>query len=491
MKTARMSASPSADVCAVLPGKLRTPDATDVIARQRLFSTLDELERYPLLWMADAPGSGKTTLIASYLAARELRHMWIMLDPRDSDPETFVHYLNLAAVALEPRCRGQLPELTIEDRRDITGFARRLWRTLAEHLGHHWYLVLDNIHEISDNSVVHQILRVAADELPYGTRLYLVGRSTPGRSYVRSLANHNLVLLERRTLRFTLEETRELLAIHARDAEAPTFLQLSDGWATGLILLLAFDERGDATPMNIDDTSVQHVFDYFASEVFDRLRGSQRLALLRVAMLPHASLSMAESIAGQAHTAAMLESLVKRNLFVDKRSGKEPVYTFHALFRRFLRDRARRQIPTSERTRLSRVAATLLEEDHQLDAALELLFESSDHEAAEALLFRHADDYALQGRFSALLGWLRELPRTRHDTPEHLYWSACCTSADDAMAAETLYNAAYERFTECGDMQGRFLAAAGSAEAVVYRGNDLRKLDRWLDLFESAPQAWL
>jgi ATP/maltotriose-dependent transcriptional regulator MalT len=76
--------------------KLSRPRAAKVLARSRLFERLDEARGRPVVWVAGPPGSGKTTLISTYLASRRLSGLWYQIDAGDSDLATFFHYLGLA-----------------------------------------------------------------------------------------------------------------------------------------------------------------------------------------------------------------------------------------------------------------------------------------------------------------------------------------------------------------------------------------------------------
>ena len=90
--------------------KLTRPKLYDALPRPRLFSLLDDAATRPIVWICAPPGSGKTTLVASYLEARDLRHVWYQADIGDADPATFVHYMRTAASMVAGKAAAALPE---------------------------------------------------------------------------------------------------------------------------------------------------------------------------------------------------------------------------------------------------------------------------------------------------------------------------------------------------------------------------------------------
>ena len=106
--------------------KTTRPTLARTLARPRLFRRLDRAGQRPVTWVWAPPGSGKTTMVASYLAARRHRVLWYQMDEGDADVATFFYYLGGAA----PSRRRPLALLTTEYRAGLAVFARRFFREL-------------------------------------------------------------------------------------------------------------------------------------------------------------------------------------------------------------------------------------------------------------------------------------------------------------------------------------------------------------------------
>lgn len=105
--------------------KINRPKAPGVLLRQRLFAKLDQIRDKPVIWVSAPGGSGKTTLVSSYIDSRKLRCLWHTVDARDADPATFFYYLGLALLGKVSGRRKTLPHLTPERLPGIKTFARR------------------------------------------------------------------------------------------------------------------------------------------------------------------------------------------------------------------------------------------------------------------------------------------------------------------------------------------------------------------------------
>jgi ATP/maltotriose-dependent transcriptional regulator MalT len=66
--------------------KIAPPRINRVIPRRRLFDLLVQYDHQPTaVWIAGPAGSGKTSLMAGYLAAQELRAIWYQVDAGDAE----------------------------------------------------------------------------------------------------------------------------------------------------------------------------------------------------------------------------------------------------------------------------------------------------------------------------------------------------------------------------------------------------------------------
>ena len=101
----RTSAGPKAKRAPPI-AKITHPKSSGLYHRQRLFRLLDEYRDTPVTWISAPAGSGKTTLVASYLSNRKLKSIWYRVDEGDGDIAAFFYYMGLAA---KRRRRGNDP----------------------------------------------------------------------------------------------------------------------------------------------------------------------------------------------------------------------------------------------------------------------------------------------------------------------------------------------------------------------------------------------
>ena len=115
------------------PAKVTPPIPEGAIPRRRLFAELDRLRRRArAMWVSGQPGSGRN-IVATWLAARRAKRVWLRVDSADAELATFFHYLAVAVRAASGE-RVSLPALTPEYLPNLDAFARAFFRRLSERL---------------------------------------------------------------------------------------------------------------------------------------------------------------------------------------------------------------------------------------------------------------------------------------------------------------------------------------------------------------------
>jgi DNA-binding SARP family transcriptional activator len=462
--------------------KLTRPRVHRALLRQALFHRVDDARARPLVWVCGPPGAGKSTLVASYIGERKCRAAWYHVDPGDEDVATFFYYLAQAAPS-RGKSTPALPLLTPEHRADLPGFSRHFFRLFFQRMP---VLVLDNYHELSARSAVHDALDQAVVEVPEGCNIIAVSRGAPPQRFLRHELAERLASIDSQALRVSLEETREIAALrHALDeATVRRIHALADGWAAGIALALQRAEQvraGQSPAKELE--GLNDFFRFFAQQVLDALAPPLQEFLAVTSLLPAMTAAMADRLTGRDDAAAVLEDLYHRGLFTDRRPTQPPTYQYHDLFREFLAHR--HQSATDAGTLASRMreAGALLEKAGQHDHAIRLFLRAQDWVAARRAILASAASLLAQGRNASVREWIVAMPPDVVTAdPALTFWAGMAMLRIDPLAARRSFEAAYRAFEAAGDASGQTLACTGVIRSYMYEFADMRPLDPWIDV---------
>lgn len=470
---------------AAVLAKLTPPRLHAVIRRERLFTLLRELHRHhALIWVAGPPGAGKTSLVASYLAEQKQRTLWYHVDPGDADLATVFHYLAQAAQTAAGRKKLRLPALTPEFMADVPGFTRRFMRELWSKVPLPATLILDNYQELSIEAPLHKILPIALAEFPQGAALIAISRGDAPEPFARELVHNGVGHIRWGDLRLTFEETVSL-AGSTSDINRETLQALhakANGWVAGTILLLERLRANEPWNTPTLSESKTEVFHYFAEQVFERLDSSTQEVLMRTALLPWVTGTMANEVSEQPGAAQMIRDLYQRGLFVDRRADGQVRYQYHDLFREFLLDRYRIHLDGDDLLSCKRMAAKVAEKHGLQDSALALYAETQSWDELGRIICEIAEQLLTQGRYQTLQRYISILPPSeRQQRPWLLYWSGMSQLTFDPVAARKEFEQAYKEFEGSGDIQGLFLSCSCVIESYICGVDNMAPAITWGD----------
>ncbi|HLQ26479.1 MAG TPA: BTAD domain-containing putative transcriptional regulator [Acidiferrobacterales bacterium] len=473
----------------IVPAKITSPKPLHALARARMFRALDGARKRPAVWITAPPGAGKTTLVSTYLDQSKHKRLWYQVDEGDVDVATLFHYLGLAVKKAMPRTRKPLPKLAPEYLPNLNAFFRLFFRALFSRLEMPYILVFDNYQEVAADAAFHQAIGEAVSQMPAGSNIFILSRNDPPAAFAQLQVSGLMARIDWEILKLTAEESKRLIALK-KGAGWPLPLQerlyaLCEGWIAGLLLLLETSMGKDIADLPRQKFAPQVLFDYFGSQVFDRMELCAREILVQSAFLPKMTTQAVEQLTENANAGRVLLDLHRRNYFISKHGDDPPVYQYHPLFRNFLLNRAPAMFDPACLQTIKQHAAALLAESGQLEDAVGLWREVNEENGIIGLIVQHAANLLQQGRTKTLESWAGCLPEEAvQRTPWVLYWLGLSAMASDAGKSLRYLERAFALFDTEPNPTGAYLSWSAIVRCVMHRWGDYHPLDRWIGLFD-------
>ena len=220
--------------------KLRPPTLPEaLVQRARLDEILDTgVDANARLVLVSAPaGSGKSTLIASWLAGRTEASAWLQAEESDDDPGRFWAYLVEAISEVLPSVRAAVKPAVLASNGDDDMVISTLITALAESASP-LVIVVDDYHLIT-NDVIHQGMERLVELCPPQVTVVVSTRFDPPFRLGRLRVRGHLLEVRSDGLRFEPAEAATLLGGGAGSLGTDEIELLSgrtEGWAAGLVL---------------------------------------------------------------------------------------------------------------------------------------------------------------------------------------------------------------------------------------------------------------
>ncbi len=435
-----------------------------------MFDRLSDAMLKPLTWVAAPAGSGKTTVVTSYLDKSNIPCLWYQVDEGDADAANFFYYMGIAVNGLAGK-QKPLPVLTPEYLETLSIFTRRYFEELFSRIKPPFTIVFDNYQDVPETARFHEIINTGLSVIPEGIKIICISRVAPHSEFARIRANSMMGRIGWEDLQFSIDETEGVLHTGKKrkysSEHISTLQRITDGWVAGIVLLSEDTEIENFAPRE-DNIGSLGVFDYFATEVFKRVDDDTRALLIKTAFLPNVDPKTAEELTGIKTAGKILSSLSRENFFTTNYRQKS-LYQYHPLFREFLQAQARRLLSDQQILEVKKNAATLLREAGRYEDAVDIFISIDEWASASELIQNHAEGLLSQGRSETVRGWLDSLPPQRvEDAPYLLYWKGVCYSSVNPIEGIVLFERAFRLFMAQGDRMGMFLAWCASADLCLH-----------------------
>ena len=424
----RLAPAARSELSSLLTTKLFVPrPRTDLVVRPRLLRRLDEsMPNAQCTLVSASAGSGKTSLLAAWLASTHRPVAWLTLDERDQDVHQVLRYLVAALQTVAPACgRAALAWLAAPPPPPPEVVLTSLLNDLAA-LPEACLLVLDDYHVVRAPAV-HEALSFLVDHLPPALHLVIATRVDPPLPLPRLRARGQLTEVRVADLRFTVEEAASFLGdslgLPLSDEQIATLVERTEGWAAGLQLAgLALRDRPDPAAFVAAFAGGHRlVADYLVAEVLDHQPAPLRRFLLATAVLDRLSAPLCDALLaadGDAAAAApaagdsqtTLEALERANLFLVPLDDEQRWYRYHHLFAAVLRQRLLSTLPREEISALHRRAGEWCAAHGLAAEAIDHALAAGDLDKAAALIEVAGAVAVGRGEHATLQRWLDALP---------------------------------------------------------------------------------
>ncbi|MDF1615501.1 BTAD domain-containing putative transcriptional regulator [Desulfurivibrio dismutans] len=479
--------------------KITRPPGADRIVRERLFRLITGCRGdknpdrqaagpgRPITWVTGPAGCGKTTLVNSYLERCDHFQLWYRLDDNDNDIATLFYYLRLAA-GEQKVLVDELLQPTPECPLGLETFTRRYFESFYRLIPRPAIIVFDNFEEIAPESPFLSMFRLALEVLPPGVSIIVISRRQPPPHFARFRALQTMGVVGWDELRFTPEESRALLTTNEEWRFAPTEIETiceqTGGWVAGLVLLAEKlkNEPSREEPVRIVHT--EEIFNYFANETLAAAAEELRSFMLATAFLPEMTPRTAKELTGGS-AATILERLYQNHFFIERRRGREPIYSYHSLFGKFLRLTAAEVLTAAQLQAIKLKAAAILVDEETIEPAVELLLEAEALDELALLLQRRGLELLARGRQQVIIDWLGGLPEERRrKNPILLYWCGLAGQFSDPAGARRELEVVFSHCAE-GDPL-KFLAWSAIVDGFRFEWDDFTPLRNWIAWLDEA-----
>lgn len=327
----------------------RTPRPQPVVPREALFALLSAGDPAGVTLVSAPPGSGKTVLLRSWIAQAGLgdRAAWVTVERDEQDAQRFwLAVVRELRAALGPE--AFVEQLAPTPQFDGDALVARLLSELCM-LEEPVVLVVDDLHELRSPEALAQ-LEVLLARRPRLLRVVLATRHDPQLGLHRLRLAGELAEVRAADLRFTPEETRELLAdsgVALTDEGVGLLHTRTEGWAAGLRLAALALARHPAPERFVAEFSGSErtVAEYLLAEVLERQPADVRRLLLRTSVLERVNGVLADLLVGDSGSERILQSLEETNAFVTALDAGRTWFRYHGLFADLLRLELRRTEP--------------------------------------------------------------------------------------------------------------------------------------------------
>jgi LuxR family maltose regulon positive regulatory protein len=405
---------PAAQPPTLQRAKITPPAAFNrTLERPRILKLLEQGSAARVNLVHGPAGFGKTTLLRqAYLARPTGRVAWITFDAGDNDPGRLLFHL--AAAIGHPFATASHTESAFDNLSITADHLVELQRAFAE-LPADFCLFFDDVDALTEHAALETI-RSLIQSAPPETTFILGARAHPELPLGRLRMHGALQEIDANLLRFSRSEIEQLLRHEVPNEPIDPLMvdrlaEVTEGWIGSIqmaVMSLKSTRNKRDFLLNFSGSNTE-LADYLAEDLLARQSRELKDFLIATSVLDQLSPELCDWVLQREGSAAILEQLVKANMFLFSIGTEPSWYRYHGLFRDFLLNRAR--VPGDANLGALRKRAALWFSEHgRPAAAIHYALASDDFELATDFIDESVMPFFFAGRLITIAEWVRPLP---------------------------------------------------------------------------------
>ncbi len=481
--------------------KYSAPKLPAVVPRSRLALRLQADPGQHLVLIVGQAAQGKSSLAADYLAGQSLTAAWLHLEARDTDSDRFyqllVHALDAAlpdASLVEYLAPARIAMGSASADRRLEDLIISIWQRLPGDI----HIVLDGLEQLPRDAPAHRLIERMIGLAAGKGRLIILSRRRPSYKLQQWVMRRQVVTIDNDELAFRAQEIEAYFKLLCGfDLTPPctaSILNVTNGWVGGLVLIgLALNRKPRhqwedfltrQLPAGLSGAALR----FFSEEIFELEPRRLQTFLIQTAVMDVIDPQILAELFPEEDTAAILDDLVQRNLFIQTLSDARPcpMYRLNHLFRDFLRSKFQTRISTADQVKLYERVAGLYSERRQAEIAVGFFLKANNFTAAASSIKKAGTDLVIRGRFADLEKALAALPAERIKADPWLLLLLTLTRrVKGGLRNIEDFQSALAAFRDQNDLRGQLFALAYLIEAQVFTGHDPHACRTWISRGEA------
>jgi LuxR family maltose regulon positive regulatory protein len=302
--------------------------------RSRLNRLFTEAMKYPLIIVCAGAGYGKTTAVYDFVQEYQATTAWVQLSERDNVGgrfwENFSHSMSLIGNA---QFATSIQKLGFPDTTEKLNQYHNLLKDDTDKKRR--IIVFDDCHFIESPDVI-RFAEEAIHNLPVGTTLFLLSRSTPNLNIAGLVSSDCVFNVSEEELCFNENELAQYFReqnISLSPDNLRKIMQDTEGWAFALNYIARSYKKAPGYEGYLRSAMKSNIFRFMETEIWDTISARLQIFLVRLSLIDHLSIDLIVLLAGEAQN--LVSELERQNAYV-RRDSYINAFLIHPLFLEFL-----------------------------------------------------------------------------------------------------------------------------------------------------------